>query len=944
LDDLDILPDDRLQNVAGKSEFSGIEAAKIPTIVRQRSNVNALFRAYSPADLLGKFVKTTPAFFLLLIALATVPGARAATATIGPEASLSLPSSALYHLELGNQPDDNSVQDLNPPVFSWLYYENPALYLNQNNNAVRYFHLQLSTSPSFNPLVWDIACSNNFYNFLAPITNNDGSTYTSPVYWRVVYLDATGNLMSNGAPHSFSLSPNAKKWDRRMLADENYLISVGSQHPHLFFNSGNRDAVSRYLQTHTWQTPGVYWSSTTNEAYAVTTNSWWNSDSITNAYDWWQYSGYFAKVGFTYQLTTNAAMVAADPGKMLEIYATNLVKYGWDRVEAYNLNASVPQYLAMSYDWLYPLMTAQERANVLHCMESMAQYYVYEDWLYTGTAPNVNRIYTNTLAIKGGSQFREGESHSRNDQVGLALTMAGMGESAILRSLHNYFLGYYYAQFDPFQGDDGRAYNTVQNFQVNRQFGPLLMASESFPEWGLTNAPIYADMANIFAYLEPVGYGHDSEIEPDCWGVQGGAPGTYLGQWQFTRFYDVACFLNNGALMRQYNRTTAFTRIATEEPLLEIFTPFYFPPPAEANAPSTTFLDQVRGWAMSASAPPTDWGGYTNGVGFIMAARPSAAGRLNGTYIDGQVEMWAYGAHVTSGGSGNYEEHPMFQNNPLFVDGISYNNPNPAVSDPWYARFTAFTNTQDYTFVSADLTKAFARTNWNTPGYQNILQTFYSQATNARPYIANVDRSVLFVHKRYFVIYDQMQTTQPAHFQWKWNVWRPTVSMNAANCSFSYTCTNSYNGSNVTVYVAHVVNPALMSVTNMTTGANLFGNDPANTAKINPFTGENYNLPSWDRYYPDHYWPYWANSIWIQNVTPATNWHFMTVVFPVKWGQAAPVITRVDDNTVQVQQGGDNDTIQFTPGVPTPTVTLNLSGPTLGPVFIPPVQGVHISP
>lgn len=918
--------------------------------MRLRSNVSAFLKAYSRADLLGKIVTTVPVFFLLLIALATIPAARATPITVGPEASLSLPSSALYHLELGNQPDDNIVQNLNPPVFSWLYYENPALYVynpQTSYTAVRYFRLQLSTSPAFNPLVWDIACSNNFYNFLAPITNNDGSTYTSPVYWRVVYLDVNGNLMSNGAPHTFTLSPTAKKWDRRFLADENYLISVGSQHPHIFFNSSNRDAVSKYLQTRTWQTPGTYWSSTTNDAYNLITNSWWNSPTLTNQNNWSQYSSFICKVAFTYQLTTNAVMAAANPGQMLEIYATNLVRYGWDRTEAYNINANVPQYLAMCYDWLYPLMTPQQRSNVLYTMESMCQYYVYEDWLYTGTPPNKNRIYTNPLAVKSGSHFREGESHSRNDQVGLAMTMAGMGESAILRSLHNYFLGYYYAQFDPFQGDDGRAYNTVQDFDVNRQFGPLLMAAESFPSWGLTNAPIYGQLANIFAYLEPVGYGHTSEIEPFCWGVQGGSPYTYLGQWQFTRFYDAACFLNSGAIMRQYKRTTAFTRIGAEEPLLEVFTPFYFPPPVEADAPSTTFLDQVRGWAMSFSAPPTDWGGYTNGVGIIFQARPSAAGRLNGTYTDGQVEMWAYGAHVTTGGSGNYEEHPMFQNNALFVDGISYNNPNPAVSDPWYARFTAFTNTADYTYIAADLTKAFARTNWNTPGYQDILQTFYFYPTNARPYISSVTRSVVFPHKKYMIIYDHLQTTQPAHFQWKWNVWQPTAVVNTKDCSFTYTCTNGYNGSNVTVYVTHVVTPSTMTLNNMTTGTQLLGTDLKNTAKINPFTGENYNDPAWDKYYPDHYWPYWAHSIWVQNNTPTTNWHFMTVVYPVKWGQPAPTITRINDYKVRVQQGTqlamDDDTISFDPATDAPT--LDLSGPSLGPSprLLPP-SNVHVSP
>lgn len=902
------------------------------------------------ANFPGRFSKSNinVAFLLIpvLIGLA-ISRISAAVTTVGPEASVPLPSSAFYHLELGNQPDDNSVQNFNPPVFSWLYYESPNLFVGGAYQGTRLFTLQLAANTSFSPLIWNITCTNNFYNFLPAITNSDGSTFTNPVYWRVVYMDWSGNVLSNGAPHTFTLSPNALNWDRSMLANDSYLISACASHPHLFFNTTNRDAVSQFVQTTVWKSGSLAdWKSVTNSAFNLITNSWWNTGNLTNLNDWFQYSGFFAQVAFTYQMTTNATIAAANPGQMLEIYATNLVHYGYDRIEAYSLNANVPQYLAMSYDWLYPLMTPQQRSNVLYAMESMAQYYVYEDWLYTGTAPNKNRIYTNTLSVKFGSHFREGESHSRNDQVGLALCMAGMGESPVLRGLFNFYMGYYYAQFDPFQGDDGRAYNTAQNFQVTRQFGPALMCADSFPSWGLTNAPIYRQIANIFQYMEPVGYGRTSELEPYCWGVAGGAPLTWLGQWQFSRFYDVACFLNSGSVLRQYNRITAYTRVAGEEPLLEVFNPFYYPPPLEADAPSSAFIDPVRGWAISGSAPPTDWGAFTNGVGFILQARPSAAGRMNATYTDGQLEIWAYGTHVTTGGSGNYEEHCMFQNNPLFVDGIGLNNPNPAVSDPVYARITAFTNCPDFTYASTDLTLAFARTNWTTAGYQDIETKFYGYPTNARPYISSVTRSVLFPHKKYIVMYDRLQTTQPAQFQWKWNVWQPTVTVNPTNfsfnnLSFSYTCTNGLNGSNVTVYVAQIVNSNLLSVTNMTTGSNMYGTNALNTAKINPFTGENYNLPGQDVYYPDHYWTYWADSFWVENQTATNNWHFLTVIYPVNWNQAAPTITRVDDNTVQVQDGSgqDNDTISFNSTNQAPT--LNLSGPSLGPVHIAPPSNMR---
>jgi hypothetical protein len=754
--------------------------------------------------------------------------------------------------------------------------------------------------------------------------------------------------MATSAVHSFTVAANAEKWNRSMFADPNYLIGVGANHPHMLFFATNRDAVSKFLQVSVWPTPGTYFLSTTNDAYNLITNVWWNNESLfTNLNNWEQYSYFLTEVAFTYQLTTNATIAAADPGRMLDTYITTLRRRNYDRMEAYNLNAQVPQQIGECYDWLYPIMTPAQRSNVLNFMESEAQYFVFEDWLYTGTVPNTNRIYTNTLAVKYGSQFREGESHSRNSQVGLALCMAGMGESPILRGLFSYYMSYYIAQFDPFQGDDGRAYNSAQNFLMTRQFPPFLMASILFPDAKLTNAPVYNMLAHLFAYLEPVGYGGDNELEPWCWGVQGGSDqqGPYKTQWQYTRFYDAALLLQSGPVLRQYNRSRTFTGTAPEAPFwIEAFLPYYWHPPAESDWPDTYWYDIVHGWAISMSHPPTDWAAFTNGVGFIYQARPSAAGRINATFTDGQIELWAYGAHITAGGSGNYEEHSMFQNTSLMVDGIGYNNPNPAVSDPWYSCITAFTNTADFTYVSSDLTKAFARTNWNSFGYQNVQQRFYAQATNSRPYISGVNRSVIFPHKKYLVIYDQMQTTQPAHFQWKWNVWRPTAVVNTNNCSFTYPASNTRNGSNVMVYVSHIVDPSTMTLTNMTTGSQLYGTNHLNTAKINPITGENYNDASMDVYAPDRYWPYWGHSIWVQNKTATTNWHFLTVVYPVKWGQPAPTITRIDDYTVHVQQGANDDVISIDPSTSVPTVSLNLTGPSLGPSHLSPPSDLRVAP
>jgi hypothetical protein len=105
-----------------------------------------------------------------------------------------------------------------------------------------------------------------------------------------------------------------------------------------------------------------------------------------------------------------------------------------------------------------------------------------------------------------------------------------------------------------------------------------------------------------------------------------------------------------------------------------------------------------------------------------------------------------------------------------------------------------------------------------------------------------------------------------------------------------------------------------------------------NLCKYNPFTGENYLGLDNDT------GPFMNNVIWANNNTPTNNWHFMTVIYPVKWGDAPPIITRIDDYTVKVQKGGTTDTINFAPSGYQPTLTLQLQA---GPA---PPQNLRIGP
>jgi hypothetical protein len=432
--------------------------------------------------------------------------------------------------------------------------------------------------------------------------------------------------------------------------------------------------------------------------------------------------------------------------------------------------------------------------------------------------------------------------------------------------------------------------------------------------------PVYTNLATFFANWEPVGY--QGVFEP--WGDLGFG---FQSQWYNTRYFDLALITGSGAILRHYNRSFAFRTAGPDDyPLLgEAFLPFYYPTPAEYDWSDPTYLDLVRGWAMSSAYVADNWGAFTNGVGFAFQARPAGSRIEHSSFTDGNVDLWAYGANCTAGGAaGGYAKHPMYYNG-LMVNGIGMMNPVPTM-EPVYSYILGFTNTPNYTYVGGDITKGFNITNYDTGSVGNMTYPFYTYFTNQVPYVSGVQRHVLFPHKQYLVIYDQLQTTTNATFQWLWHVGEPTAVVNQANLSFMYTCTNHYNNSNVTVYVQHIVNPSLMTFTNIV-GTKL--------SKFNPFTGENYYGLDNDN------GPYYNSTVWAYNRVPTNNWHFMSVIFPVKWGQPAPTITRVDDYTVKVQQGAINDTISINPTTPTPTFSLNLTGPPLGPSLLAPPFGLR---
>src|ERR1700743_260646 len=89
----------------------------------------------------NRFIRLLAAIVLIALAASSVSAAASGAVTIGPEASVALPSSAKQRLFVGTAPDDGSVQTLNPPIFKWIYFNDPW-HMGAGNSTLQTFRFQ----------------------------------------------------------------------------------------------------------------------------------------------------------------------------------------------------------------------------------------------------------------------------------------------------------------------------------------------------------------------------------------------------------------------------------------------------------------------------------------------------------------------------------------------------------------------------------------------------------------------------------------------------------------------------------------------------------------------------------------------------------------------------------------------------------------------------------
>ncbi|MEI6603893.1 MAG: hypothetical protein WCP35_01190 [Verrucomicrobiota bacterium] len=942
---------------------------------------------------------------------------------IGPEAKIALPTSAEWSFVINFRPGHQETVNINPPRFSWCYtptarntYSDQSVkqFQFQVANEPTFANpvINLTTDVNFYNTLAPFSGSKVWYwrvRYITPfgtLSTNDGTQR------QIELLDGWSDV------RKFTIADNATAWNRSMLADEAYLASKAS-HPHVLFNASNREAMHAYLEAQAvkwlalptllgepWEREiGKGWVYAKASADRDIASDWWN-DILTNT-NWVSHhiscdnatyqrlaigtavppeltksisndelGLYTANVAFVWQMTKDPKYLAAQPGvvvgKLAQYYVTNSDLGGAWQSDAVSGGYGREMILGFgqSYDWLYEIMTPAQRASVLYAIERNCNWLLHcgawgEGWQKpTVWAPWLAdpMNYTGDYRVQSPSPFKLGTSHwIDNQQSAMAAALASYGDTGAVWSRKlfdigvNYMIGVTYPMGCDGGLNQGRMYSAFC-FESPDTLRAAMLYHYTFPEAQLNKNPFFKLNSAWWSAMVPVGFeqGH----EP--WGDTGWGRFDELHQIGFGR--DLACFLGDGVMWKHWREEDMlYDRDRGTQKPVEMATVFLCPPPAEEISTHLVQLYPQEGWVIGSTYATNTAAGFKDGVGFVFQARPRGSETGHSHFSDLSYQIWAYGVTVTDGGSGmsGYAKIPISHYS-LLVDGLGQCQSGNAPMEPFYSRIIAFKDTPNYTYCAADGTAAYPHETFQADGWLLPHEYGALHSNGDLAYVKKVQRHMLFVRKKYFVVYDDLESEKDSKFTWLYHILGPyTFKPESANqlavgyhiwpyhldhfstmqtldpsgTSFYYDSSNLYPDTvmrakykTVRTYVAHITNPNNLEIINLT-GDRVCSNPlTIGNAKLTPSVLPTGATVVEENYYDRSDSVERTNALWVSNKVKAKKFHFMTVIYPVKPDSPVPVITRLDDFTAKVVSDGESDIISFDPHTKFPaTLVIDLS-------------------
>ncbi len=596
------------------------------------------------------------------------------------------------------------------------------------------------------------------------------------------------------------------------------------------------------------------------------------------------------------------------------------------------------EFLALLYDWLYRDLTPAERKDFASSLDWRIEHFVnHFAWKYevqprqprssasapasgpasraaatlaaaslaAASQPSASRpaasqpmVYSGSISTTAGSHQYEGfwdtfpaslaaYEDSPNARLCFALGvnyMIGVGSS------HGFEEGW----------NEGPGYG-------NSKFAWLVNSTSYldsvFPAFGIGRNPWLRRQGEYFRSVTPVGLQHAP------WGHGSDKP-EYFETGHRKSYRKLAYLTGDGRFLANY---TWYAGVDPKDaadlmrPWIECTLPLWRDRPEPVVQEDAVRLFPVAGWVTALSGAPSDPDTYKHGVGMIFACRPVGA-YSHAFACDNSFHIFAYGQDIShAAGSSDYEPYAFhtMSHNAILVDGLGQAQSRQTI--PEFSRIIAFAQHDDAVYWCGDATMAYPHTPARPGAWWGRIGEVYSQRDLA--YLTRVNRHVLFVRSKYFVVLDDLTAAQPAQWTWLYHVLSAdSFDLDKTTGSFRYVI------GGVPVQVTQLLGSGQLDV------QDLEGDDGFK----NPLTGEDYKDQHGAAAPKRRFVA--AHNLWLTTKDKHAGWRFLSVIYPVAPGAAPATIERLDDLTVRVTADGQTDVISFDPRTKQPaTISVDLA-------------------
>jgi len=801
---------------------------------------------------------------LLTFAAASL-SAGAAPVRLGADCRLEDDPHEYYSRFVTFRPAEGATVHLNPPRFSWPYV--PGVFPDENGAypVNQLFTLQIANRPQFDkPNVEIKDTPLNFYNAIPVLRGAD------KWYWRVGYNIGTEREQWSEVL-SFTIAADAAEWDRSALADPAKHLHG---HPRILWNAESWPKIKGLQDTDPVSREVA--QSAIRAADRDLQAGWYRNfpkdDKEPASY--MQMCKGLVRLAFAHLLTDDPKYLGFKE-RLLRMaswpkggYASPEGAGATDKWESH-----LTEYFGLLYDWFYDEWTPEERATIKNSLEWRMDHTVHSfAWQRNaGKAMNLR-----SLAVLCRSHDYENIMVTTTGALAIA-DESDMGREALELGLH-YLIGITNG-FGPDEGwHEGPGYG---NGKMKWLMATAICCDTALPPLDFGKNPALAEYGDFFSRITPVGtehcsFGNRAINERDWAGARA------------TNFRRLAYLIGDGRFLKNHYETRTRLYGDTERgyspynPWTEYVLPYHYERPEGRLETEYSKLFKIAGWVTVNSHAPSSYEDWPDSVGMCFHCRPR--GNYSHAFpSDNAFDIWAHGETIAHGGgtTANRDPYPdvSMSHNTVLVDGNGQSQDRIANRLKQVGKISAYKEGDGYVYFAGDASQA----------YQSV------------PYLDRFIRHVLYMRQRYFVMLDDLGVAgdhEPSTFQWLYHVY-PEVpfEIDGERGAFSY----AIGKTNVIVqHVAHVGDLQL------TDREGLDG-------LVNPLTGEDYrkNWTNPAKKPGGREPPLFAHNVWAANRTPAHDHSFLAVIFPYRDGETPPTITRLDDLTVRVAYGKQQDTISF---------------------------------